>query len=190
MRLQENTFEHLCPPMNKGQSVNLTPILVKQKHASKLKQGPSPNLREESDLSVTPTKMSHRVSFLETDAGIGRLNVNGRQSRNMTIQYRTSSQVSPTGKQACFPPFIPDDPEKPHLSSRKKERERQAIIHQVVSELLRYKRSDWTQDKIENQRSMFDKPEPESKHLWRKLAMNLLFTGHNKNVLTTYKDRI
>ena len=45
-----------------------------------------------------------------------------------------------------FPPFIPDDPEMPHLSSSAKEKERRAVIISILRELLKYKKSDWTDE--------------------------------------------
>lgn len=49
-----------------------------------------------------------------------------------------------------FPPYIPDDPEKPHLSSRKKEKDRQKVINKILLELLKYKREEWSQEAMNN----------------------------------------
>lgn len=75
----------------------------------------------------------------------------------------------------------------PHLSSRSKERERQGIIMALISDLVKHNKSDWTDEKIREQKSMFDKVEPATKRLWRKLAYNLLFTGNNKSLIANYK---
>ena len=55
-----------------------------------------------------------------------------------------------------FPPFIPDDPEMPHLSSSIKERERRAVIMSILRELLRHNKSDWTDEIMKSMPSMFD----------------------------------
>ena len=55
-----------------------------------------------------------------------------------------------------FPPFIPDDPEMPHLSCRKKERERRALIRHIVKEVLNYTPSEWSHESMQNQANMFD----------------------------------
>ena len=51
-------------------------------------------------------------------------------------------------KEKIFPPFIPDNPEKPHLSCKKKEKERQLIIRGIITEMLKYNSGDWTAEKI------------------------------------------
>lgn len=92
-----------------------------------------------------------------------------------------------SGSKHTFPKFIPDDPEKPHLSSRKNERKRQEVIKDILKELLKYKSNDWTQDKIQEQESMFDKTdEAPTKKAWRKLAQNLLYIVDKKNVVQYY----
>lgn len=90
-----------------------------------------------------------------------------------------------------IPPFIPDDPEKPHLSSWKKERERRETIQRVLQTILRYRREDWTQEKMNEQQSYFDREDgPTEKKAWAKLAQNLLFSGENKSIVKNYSENL
>ena len=86
-----------------------------------------------------------------------------------------------------FPPFVPDDPEKPHLTSRKKERERQAIILKVIREILRFKAEDGDYEAMKKQKSIFDNDD-KSNMLWHKLAVNLLYSGKNNNIIKNYEE--
>ena len=87
-----------------------------------------------------------------------------------------------------FPPFIPDDPEMPHLSCRKKERKRQALIREIVKEILNYKAGEWSHESMQNQDNMFDKASTDSQIYWGKLAMNVLFSCNSKSVVKKYKE--
>jgi len=60
----------------------------------------------------------------------------------------------------------------------------------LISDLVKHNKSDWTDEKIREQKSMFDKIEPTTKKLWRKLAQNLLFTGSNKSLIANYKKHM
>ena len=66
--------------------------------------------------------------------------------RNNT--FNNSSSFVGDKKDLTFPPFIPDDPEMPHLSCRKKERERQALIREIVKEILNYKAGEWSHESM------------------------------------------
>lgn len=87
-----------------------------------------------------------------------------------------------------FPPFVPDDPEMPHLSSRKKEKARQQIISDILRKILKYNKSEYGLEAMTHQSSMFDGDEPLSKKLWRKLALNLLYARPSKNILHNYAE--
>ena len=61
---------------------------------------------------------------------------------------------------------------------------------EILREILRYRKADWDHEAMQSQASMFDnKNEPRSKILWRKLALNLLYMGANKNIIKTYRDK-
>lgn len=69
-----------------------------------------------------------------------------------TDRSRKIKQVYANSNNRSFsiPPFIPDDPEKPHLSSWKRERERREEIKEIIGNMLQYRKEDWTQDKMNN----------------------------------------
>ena len=71
----------------------------------------------------------------------------------------------------------------PHLSSSKKEKERRTLICHILQELLRHNKTDWTDETMKAMPSMFDDDDinPPNR-LWYRLAMNLLYTGKNKNI--------
>ena len=106
--------------------------------------------------------------------------------RNNT--FNNSSSFVGDKKDLTFPPFIPDDPEMPHLSCRKKERERQALIREIVKEILNYKAGEWSHESMQNQANMFDLKASDSQKYWGKLAMNVLFSCNSKNVVRKYKE--
>ena len=87
-----------------------------------------------------------------------------------------------------FPLFIPDDPEKPHLSSSKKERERRVIIERILRELLKHNKKDWTDETMKVQESIFDSDDAPKNPLWYRLAMNLLYAGKTKNIVNRVKE--
>ena len=91
-------------------------------------------------------------------------------------------------KDLQFPPFVPDDPEMPHLSCRKKERERQALVREIVQEILNYKAGDWTHESMQKQANMFDMQATDTQRTWGKLAMNVLFSCNSKNIVKKYKE--
>lgn len=129
----------------------MTPILVK-KNGPKISGKAQPPI---DDLSLaTPTRMGYRVSFIDDDIERAHLH-----KRHGSVQPRVKDGyfgVDSRGRNQLFPPFIPDDPEKPHLSSRKKEKSRRAVILEILREILRYKKADWDREAMNNQKSMFD----------------------------------
>ena len=76
----------------------------------------------------------------------------------------------------------------PHLSCRKKERERQALIREIVKEILNYKAGEWSHESMQGQDNMFDSKATDSEKFWGKLAMNVLFSCNSKNVVRKYKE--
>jgi len=71
-------------------------------------------------------------------------------ARNFSVGFPLGNQkdglsyYGHNGSKNTFPRFIPDDPENPHLTSRKTERKRQEAIKDILQELLKYKSKDWT----------------------------------------------
>ena len=105
------------------------------------------------------------------------------------LRRNTFNSTAPVDKNdLTFPPFIPDDPEMPHLSCRKKERERQALIREIVKEILNYKAGEWSHESMQNQANMFDVTATDTQKYWGKLAMNVLFSCNSKNVVKKYKE--
>lgn len=102
------------PNFSKMPSV-VTPILVNKKRKPRLGM-------PDHDFSPNNKIGSHRVSFLDLNGNLQ----NGANRNRRGISLNLDEEFS--NKQRLFPPFIPDDPEKPHLTSRKKEKQRHLII--------------------------------------------------------------
>ena len=149
MRVQENAEPLAAQSPNVDSTGNLkkqivTPILSTKKFP---KKKTSFNMTHASDEfsggQNTPHRLTHRVSFVD-DAGSDFSRTLGyapelHHRRNFSVQFATdrSRKLQPghhhqspfnnkvnNGRALSIPPFIPDDPEKPHLSSWKRERER------------------------------------------------------------------
>ena len=170
MPLQENA--HLVPQeqSDKKHISIVTPILTNKKNPVKLRF-PDPLNIDLSGITNSPKPIKKGVSF-NVDDDLSRM-LEPQNKRNFSIpgdqfysmQYRSLRNVT-------FPPFIPDDPERPHLSSRTREKERHEVIKEILVNLVQYKREDWSQEKMNSQTSIFDKYDEShfSRKVWGKLA--------------------
>ena len=140
--------------------------------------------------SLNVPRFGKEVSFQDTHSFGSTIGNQNQRKRTNTLQPRTVFEdecISPQGRN-LFPPFIPDDPEKPHLSSSKKEKERREIIVRILRQLLRYNKEDWTDDTMKVQESIFDSHNAPKNPLWYRLAMNLLYAGKNKNLVKRVRE--
>ena len=138
---------------------------------------------------VSP-RMTNRVSFMDSSLNvIQHIPVQKRnKSVGVGLRRNTFNNNVVNKNDLTFPPFIPDDPEMPHLSCRKKERKRQALIREIVKEILNYKAGEWSHESMQNQDNMFDKASTDSQIYWGKLAMNVLFSCNSKSVVKKYRE--
>ena len=95
--------------------------------------------------------------------------------------FGTTAKFSKTLREKLFPDFVPDDPEKPHLTSRKKEKERQEIILQIIHNIVEHNGREVNPEKLGNNNHVFN--DEAQKSLWFRLAMNLLYACKSKSIV-------
>ena len=103
----------------------VTPILSNKKKSIQM------SMNDDMSMTATPQRLTHRVSFVDSPDNLLSLD-QPEHRRNFSLQYPESAKKKITfmhqprsaHRKLSIPPFIPDDPEKPHLSSAKKEKER------------------------------------------------------------------
>ena len=95
----------------------------------------------------TPKPLRMQVSY-NTDVSSNIKNKLNRP-RNLTVQQNSSgllrldSSESENMNAVKFPKFIPDDPEKPHLSSTARERARRLIIREFIKHTLEKQQKEY-----------------------------------------------
>ena len=106
------------------------------------------SIRGDDNSPMGVPKFGKEVSFQDTSVHSFNASMSMPRKRNATMQPRTiyESVDSQSPERNIFPPFIPDDPEKPHLSSSSKERERRTVIKNILRLLLRHNKEEWTDE--------------------------------------------
>ena len=119
------------------------------------------------------------------DSTIGPADLTSNKKRAFSLANRQYSFLS-DGDNGLFPPYIPDDPEKPHLVNAIKERERKNAIRGIIQELISHQRADWSPEAKDKQVSIWDSDQNASFKCWRKLALHVLYTCASKSVIKNY----